>query len=124
MGEPFVEKVAGLPQVAVEYNRDKMAQYGLSISDVNAILQTAFAGNVAGVVFEGEKRFDMVVRLQRALREDIRNIENLYIPLPSGNKVPLNQVASIEFKDAPAQVSRENGKRRIYVRLQFKRQRC
>lgn len=115
VGEPFVEKVAGLPQVAVEYNRDKMAQYGLSISDVNTILQTAFAGNVAGVVFEGEKRFDMVVRLQRALREDIRNIENLYIPLPSGNKVPLNQVASIEFKDAPAQVSRENGKRRIYV---------
>lgn len=115
VGEPFVEKVTGLPQVAVEYNRDKMAQYGLSISDVNMILQTAFAGNVAGVVFEGEKRFDMVVRLQRALREDIRNIENLYIPLPSGNKVPLNQVATIEFKDAPAQVSRENGKRRIYV---------
>jgi len=115
VGEPFVEKVAGLPQVAVEYNRDKMAQYGLSIKDVNMILQTAFAGNVAGVVFEGEKRFDLVVRLNRALREDIRNIENLYIPLPSGNKVPLNQVASIEFKDAPAQVSRENGKRRIYV---------
>jgi len=115
VGEPFVEKVAGLPQVAVEYNRDKMAQYGLSIKDVNMILQTAFAGNVAGVVFEGEKRFDLVVRLNRALREDIRNIDNLYIPLPSGNKVPLNQVASIEFKDAPAQVSRENGKRRIYV---------
>lgn len=115
VGEPFVEKVAGLPQVTVEYNRDKMAQYGLSISDVNMILQTAFAGNVAGVVFEGEKRFDLVVRLNRALREDIRNIENLYIPLPSGNKVPLNQVATIEFKDAPAQVSRENGKRRIYV---------
>lgn len=112
---PFVEKVTGLPQITVEYNRDKMAQYGLSISDVNMILQTAFAGNVAGVVFEGEKRFDMVVRLQHDLRENISNIENLYVPLPSGNRVPLNQVANIQFKDAPAQISREDGRRRIYV---------
>ena len=115
VSDPFVEKVSGLPQITVTYNRDKMAQYGLNISDVNTILRTAFAGNVAGVVFEGEKRFDMVVRLQRDLRENIVNIENLYIPLPSGNRVPLNQVAAIEFKDAPAQVSREDGKRRIYV---------
>src|ERR1044072_1071254 len=115
VSEPFVEKVNGLPQIAVEYNRDKMAQYGLSVSDVNTILKTAFAGNVAGVVFEGEKRFDMVVRLRRDLREHIINIENLFIPLPSGNRVPLNQVASIEFRDAPAQVSREDAKRRIYV---------
>jgi cobalt-zinc-cadmium resistance protein CzcA len=113
--EPFVEKVSGLPQVVVEYNRDKIAQYGLNISDVNMVLKTAFAGSVAGVVFEGEKRFDMVVRLQRDLRENIVNIENLFIPLPSGNKVPLGQVASIKFKDAPAQISREDGKRRIYV---------
>lgn len=115
VSEPFVEKVSGLPQVVVEYNRDKMAQYGLSISDVNRVLRTAFAGETAGVVFEGEKRFDMVVRLQRDLRENIINIENLYIPLSSGNKVPLNQVANITFKEAPAQVSREDGKRRIYV---------
>ena len=115
VSEPYVEKVAGLPQITVEYNRDKMAQYGLNISDVNTILRTAFAGNVAGVVFEGEKRFDMVVRLQRDLRENIVNIENLFIPLPSGNRVPLNQVAGISFKDAPAQISREDGKRRIYV---------
>lgn len=115
VSEPFVEKVTGLPQIAVEYNRDKMAQYGLSVSDVNTILKTAFAGNIAGVVFEGEKRFDMVVRLQRDLRENIINIENLFIPLPSGNRVPLNQVAAIEFRDAPAQVSREDARRRIYV---------
>lgn len=113
--EPYVEKVSGLPQVIVNYNRDKIAQYGLSISDVNTVLKTAFAGNVAGVVFEGEKRFDLVIRLQRDLRENIVNIENLFVPLPSGNKVPLNQVADISFKDAPAQVSREDGKRRIYV---------
>ncbi|OQP60200.1 acriflavine resistance protein B [Niastella vici] len=115
VSEPYVEKVTGLPQIVVEYNRDKMAQYGLSISDVNRVLRTAFAGEVAGVVFEGEKRFDMVVRLQRDLRENIINIESLFIPLSSGNKVPLNQVANITFKEAPAQVSREDGKRRIYV---------
>lgn len=111
----YVEKVSGLPQITVVYNRDKMAQYGLNISDVNMILRTAFAGNVAGVVFEGEKRFDMVIRLQKELRENISGVQNLLIPLPSGNKVPLNQVADISFKDAPAQVSREDGKRRIFV---------
>lgn len=113
--EPTIEKSTGLPQIVVEYNRDKIAQYGLSISDVNMVLNTAFAGNVAGVVFENEMRFDMVVRLKRDLREDILNIENLFIPLPSGNKVPLNQLADIKIIDAPAQVSRENGKRRVYV---------
>jgi len=113
--DPQVEKVTGLPQILVTYDRDKIAQYGLNISDVNLILRTAFAGNVAGVVFEGEKRFDMVVRLRRELREDIANIENLYVPLPSGNRIPLQQVAKVEFKNAPAQVSREDGKRRIYV---------
>jgi cobalt-zinc-cadmium resistance protein CzcA len=115
VSEPFVEKVSGLPQVTVEYDRDKMAQYGLSVKDVNMILKTAFAGNVAGVVFEDEKRFDMVIRLERELRENITNIQKLFIPLPSGNRVPLDQVAKIEFKEAPAQVSREEGRRRIYV---------
>ncbi|MFA4870601.1 MAG: CusA/CzcA family heavy metal efflux RND transporter [Pedobacter sp.] len=115
VNEPFVEQVTGLPQVVVDYDRDKIAQYGLTISDINNILKTAFAGNVAGVVFEGEKRFDMVVRLQRDLRADISSIENLYIPIPSGNKVPLSQVAKIDIKEAPAQISREDGKRRIYV---------
>ncbi|WDF57234.1 CusA/CzcA family heavy metal efflux RND transporter [Mucilaginibacter sp. KACC 22063] len=118
--EPYVEKVSGLPQIQVAYNRDKMAQYGLNISDVNMILKTAFAGSVAGVVFEGEKRFDMVVRLNRDLRENISGVENLLIPLPSGNKVPLSQVADISFKDAPEQVSREDGKRRIYVGFNVK----
>ncbi|SHM59680.1 CusA/CzcA family heavy metal efflux RND transporter [Mucilaginibacter sp. OK098] len=120
VSEPYIEKVSGLPQIQVAYNRDKAAQYGLNISDVNMILKTAFAGSVAGVVFEGEKRFDMVVRLNRNLRENISGVENLLIPLPSGNKVPLSQVADIAFKDAPAQVSREDGKRRIYVGFNVK----
>jgi cobalt-zinc-cadmium resistance protein CzcA len=115
VSEPYIEKVSGLPQIQVAYNRDKMAQYGLNISELNMILKTAFAGSVTGVVFEGEKRFDLVVRLNRNLRENISGVENLLIPLSSGNKVPLSQVADISFKDAPAQVSREDGKRRIYV---------
>jgi len=115
VGTPFVEQVTGLPQIVVNYDRDKIAQYGLTIGGINTILRTAFAGGVAGVVFEGEKRFDLVLRLQRDLREDITNIENLYIPLPSGNKVPLSQVARVAFRDAPAQISREEGKRRIYI---------
>lgn len=115
VSEPIVEKVSGLPQILVTYNRDMIAQYGLSIEDINSVVQTAFAGNVAGVVFEGDQRFELVVRLQRDLRRDIKNIENLYISIPSGNQVPLSQVAKIEIKDAPAQISHEDGRRRIYV---------
>lgn len=113
--EPFVERVAGLPQITVEYNRDKMAQYGLHVNDVNMILQTAFAGKTSGVVFENDKRFDIVVRLERESRENIASIENLFIPLPNNNRVPLSEIASIAFIDAPAQVSREDGKRRTFV---------
>ncbi|HWJ25043.1 MAG TPA: efflux RND transporter permease subunit, partial [Flavisolibacter sp.] len=115
VSEPFIEKVNGLPQVLVEYNRDKIAQYGLTISDVNMILKTAYAGNVAGVVFEGEKRFDMVMRLQQELRHDMNEIENLYVQLPNGGKIPLSEVATVTLKTAPAQISREDGKRRIFV---------
>jgi cobalt-zinc-cadmium resistance protein CzcA len=115
VSEPVVERVSGLPQIAVTYDRHQIAQYGLNIEDVNTALSTAFAGRVAGVVFEGEKRFEIVLRLQRELRSNIVNIENLYIPLPSGNKVPLSQVASIKIEDAPSQISREDGKRRIYI---------
>lgn len=112
---PKVEKVTGLPQIFVEYNRPKIAQYGLTISDVNTILRTAYAGNVAGTVYEGEKRFDLVVRLQKNDRQDVSTIENLYIPLPNGAKIPLGEVATVQVTEAPEQISRENGKRRIYV---------
>ncbi len=112
---PYVEKVNGIPQILVTYDRDKIAQYGLNISDVNMILKTAYAGNVAGVVFEGEKRFDMVIRLRKDLRNNMSEIHNLYIPLPDGGKIPLGEVTNVTLRNAPVQVSRENGKRRIYV---------
>lgn len=113
--EPTLEKVRGLPQVQVTYDRDRLAQFGLNVADINMIVKTAYAGSTAGVVYEGEKRFDLVVRLERGLRTDLANLENLYIPTPDGQKVPLSQVAAIEYKEAPAQVSRESGQRRIFV---------
>ncbi|MBI2281520.1 MAG: CusA/CzcA family heavy metal efflux RND transporter [Bacteroidetes bacterium] len=111
----FVEKITGLPQVQVKYDRDKIAQYGLTITDVNQVLETAFAGKVAGIVFEGEKRFDLVVRLENKFRQSIDDVKDLYVSLPSGNQIPIGQVADVQFKLGPTQISREEGKRRITV---------
>ncbi len=110
-----VEKVTGLAQIQVEYNRDRLAQYGLSVSEVNKVLRTAIAGSQAGVVFDEEKRFAMVVRLDRDFRHSLDDIKSLNIALPNGVQIPLDQVASIEIKSGPAQVSRENTKRRITI---------
>ncbi|WP_321332293.1 CusA/CzcA family heavy metal efflux RND transporter [uncultured Bacteroides sp.] len=113
--DPFVEKVAGLPQIQVVYNRDQLAKYGISVKEANRVLKTAFAGSQAGYVFEEDRRFDLVLRMDKNLRNDITSLENLYLPLPSGGTIPLSQVAEIEYKDTPAQITREDGQRRIYV---------
>ncbi|SMO65599.1 CusA/CzcA family heavy metal efflux RND transporter [Gracilimonas mengyeensis] len=110
-----VEQITGLPQMVVEYERNKIAQYGLAIEDVNQAIQTAFSGGKAGVVFEGERRFDLVVRLQEPYRQDIENLRDLYISLPNGNQVPLEQVATIGYREGPAQISRDDSRRRIVV---------
>ncbi|MDU1905462.1 MAG: CusA/CzcA family heavy metal efflux RND transporter [Dysgonomonas sp.] len=113
--DPFVEKVTGLPQIQVVYNRDQLAKYGISIKDANMVLKTAFAGNEAGYVFEEDRRFDLVLRMEKDLRNDISSLENLYLPLQSDGSIPLAQVAEIKYQDAPAQVTREDAERRIYV---------
>ncbi len=110
-----VEKVTGLPQMAVTYNRQKIAQYGLNIHELNTVLQMAFGGSTAGVVFEGEKRFDLVVRLDANHRKGIDNVKNLYIDLPNGGQVPFREVATIINKTGPAMISRDNTQRRIVV---------
>jgi heavy metal efflux system protein len=110
-----VERVEGLPQISVTYNRQKVAQYGLSIDDLNLVLKTAFAGEKSGVVFEDEKRFDMVLRLDSAYRNDIVSIKNLYVKLPSNGFVTFGEVADIQYVTAPAQISRENTRRRITI---------
>ncbi len=109
------ETVSGLPQININYNKEKIALYGLNIKDLNQAVNMGFAGASAGVVYEGEKKYNMVVRLAEPFRQDITHIENLYVPLPSGSQIPLSQVADIKLERGPAQISRENGKRRIIV---------
>jgi len=110
-----VEKVTGLAQVQVDYNRDRLAQYGLSVGEVNRVLRTAFAGSQAGVVFDEEKRFGLVVRLDKDYRQSLDDVKNLSVALPNGGQIPFEQIADIEIKSGPAQVSRENTKRRITI---------
>jgi cobalt-zinc-cadmium resistance protein CzcA len=111
----YVETVTGMPQVVITYNREAMAMYGLNVRDINNTVNTAFAGQSAGLVYEGEKRFDLVVRLEDESRRNIKDIENLLIPLDNGNQVPLYQVANIEEIVGPNQIQRENTRRRIVV---------
>ena len=114
-GNPKIEKVGGLPQITIVYNRDRMSQYSLNVQDLNRIVRTAFAGESAGLVFENERRFDLVVRLTESQRQDIDGVKNLYIPLDGGRQIPLQQVATIDYINGPAQVSREDAKRRIVL---------
>lgn len=118
--EPMVERVEGLPQISIKYNRAQIANYGLRISDVNDIVSTAFAGKSAGVVFENERKFDLVVRLDTSNRANIEDVNNLYIPASNGTQIPLSQVAEIKMETGPAQISRESGKRRIVVGFNIK----
>jgi cobalt-zinc-cadmium resistance protein CzcA len=110
-----VEKVTGLAQVQVEYNRDRLAQYGISVEEANRILRAAFAGSQAGVVFDEEKRFGLVVRLDKDYRQNLEDVKSISVALPGGNQIPFEQIATIEIKSGPAQVSRENTKRRITI---------
>lgn len=111
----YVERITGMPQIQVRLNRDKLAQYGLTVDEVNRVVKTAFAGETAGVVFDGEKRFDLVVRLDSGFRQSIADVKDLYVTLPSGNQVPIEQIADVEMKLGPTQVSREDAKRRVIV---------
>ena len=110
-----VEKVTGLAQVQVDYNRDRLAQYGLSVSDVNRVLRSAFAGSQAGVIYDEEKRFGLVVRLDKDYRQSLDDVKNLSVALPNGGQISFEQVADISIQSGPAQVSREDTKRRITV---------
>jgi cobalt-zinc-cadmium resistance protein CzcA len=111
----IVEKVAGLPQMSVKYDRQKIAKYGLNVEDLNSIITMGFAGKSAGTVFEGEKQFDLVVRFDDEHRQDIEDIETATIQLPNGNQLPLREFASITYTKGPAKISRDNTKRRIVV---------
>lgn len=110
-----LEKVVGLPQMRVKYDRNKMAKYGVNIEDLNNILTMGFAGMATGTVFEGEKQFDMVVRFDAEHRKDIQNLKSTSLQLADGTSLPFSEFAEIEYTKGPAKISRDNTKRRIVV---------
>ena len=114
-----VEEVSGLPQINVKYNHDRMSRYGINADDVNSVVESSFAGAAAGSVYEGERKFDIVLRIDNAER-NATQLAELAVPLPAGGFVPLSQIADIVYEPAPAQVSHEDGARRIYVGFNVK----
>ena len=113
--QPQVERIDGLPQITIEYDRGRLAGYGLNIEDVNRVVSAGFAGEVAGAVYENERKFDLVVRIDSSHRVSLEDVSDLFIPMSDGNQIPLSQVATVSFKTGPAQISRESGKRRVYI---------
>lgn len=111
----YVESVTGLPQIVVQFNRDALARYQLAVEEVNRVIRTAFAGESAGMIYENERKFDLVVRLDTLSRQDLQDVRNLLIPTPMGSQVPLYQVASVDIREGPNQIQREDAKRRIVV---------
>ncbi|MCL9807571.1 CusA/CzcA family heavy metal efflux RND transporter [Flavobacterium amniphilum] len=117
VGDLKAEKTTGLPQITIKYDYDKIALYGLNITDINKIIRSSFAGESTGKIYEESKRFDVVVRMDKEHRTDMADVSNLFVPLPNGQQVPLSQVAQVSYEQGPVQVSREDGKRRITVGL-------
>jgi cobalt-zinc-cadmium resistance protein CzcA len=115
VGDVSAERTSGLPQMTVNYNRQKLAQYGLDIEKVNRYVSSAFAGGKAGVIFEGEKRFDMVIRFDEKHRQNIDDLRSLYIDLPDGTQIPIKEIADISYQPGPMQISRDDTFRRTYV---------
>ncbi|MBC3787761.1 CusA/CzcA family heavy metal efflux RND transporter [Spirosoma utsteinense] len=111
----YVEPVEGLPQIVVQIDRDALARYGLAVEDVNRTLSAAFAGESAGLVYEGERRYDLVVRLADQHRRSIEDVQNLTVAVPEGTPVPLGQLARVELKPGPNQIQREDTKRRLTI---------
>lgn len=111
----YVEKVTGMPQIVINYNRPAIAQYNLNIEDINRIVNTAFAGQSTGLIYEDEKRFDLVVRLAGEKKQSFSDVQNLLIPTPSGSQIPLSQLANVTITEGPNQIQREDAKRRIVI---------
>ena len=111
----IVDKIEGLPQMLVSYKRANIAKYGLNIADINRVISMGFAGETVGNVFEGEKRFDMVLRLHKDKRQNLEDLSYLLVDTPSGIKIPLNEVAAVDYATGPAKISRDNSFRRAVV---------
>ena len=110
----IVEQAMGLPQLVVKYDRTKISRYGINIEELNDIIRTAYAGEAAGVVFENERRFDLVVRLDDEKVKDL-DLNRLYVRTCDGLQVPVSEVATIDLVDGPLQINRDATKRRIVI---------
>ena len=111
-----VEQVDGLPLLTIRPDRPRLARYGLTVEQLQAFVATSIGGEPVGLVYEGDRRFEIVVRLPEAIRQDLRRLDELPIPLSdAGDFVPLGEVARLELEPAPNQIGRENGKRRVIV---------
>lgn len=110
-----VEQVTGLPTLSIIPNRSALGRYGLNVSSLQNWVAAAVGGESAGILYEGDRRFELIVRLPEAVRRDVEKLKFLPVPLPNGDYVPLSEVATIDISPAPAQISRENGKRRVVV---------
>lgn len=110
----LVEQAMGLPQLLVKYDRSKIARYGIDIEELNTIIRTAYAGETAGVVFENERRFDLVLRLDKDKVQDL-NIDKLFVRTSEGIQIPVSEVASIDLENGPLQINRDATKRRIVI---------
>ena len=113
--EPQIDRTTGLPQILIDYDRDRMANYDVTVREINDVVSTAFAGKIASQVYEDERKFNLVVRLDTIYRTSIDDVSNLFVPTASGIQIPLSQLADISFKDGPSQISREDGKRNIVI---------
>jgi len=114
-GDVRAEATSGLPQITVQYQRSKLAQYGMDVDKLNRYVSAAFSGAEAGVIFEGEKRFDLVIRLSKKYLRDIENLQDLFVDLPNGEQVPLKELAHISYQPGPMQIGRDNTSRRVSV---------
>jgi heavy metal efflux system protein len=114
-GDVKVEQVSGMPQYDLAIDREAAARYGIRVGDVNDTIETAIGGRQASTLIEGQRRFAVTVRFPEESRKDIDEIERLLVPGPEGTRVPLAQLAKVNLVEAPAQVSRENGMRRVVV---------
>ena len=110
----IVEQTMGLPQLVVKYNRGKIARYGINIEELNTIIRTAYAGEVSGVVFENERRFDLVVRLDQDKVADL-NLDKLFVRSNEGIQIPVSEVSTIDLVNGPLQINRDATKRRIVI---------
>lgn len=111
----YVEEVTGLPQMIVSYDREALSKYNISIEEVNRSINISFAGQAAGLLFEGEKRFDLVVKLDSTSRASMDDLKTITVTSPLGVQVPLEQLAKVEFRKGPNQIQRDDAKRRILV---------